>query len=88
MILSNVRTDSNLTGFHFWSTLHMNLGHFEQCLNSLLVNFYCQKNDLNKINRGAIRLTGLLFNMVFFITALFTGYTKQCHLNHHIFSQM
>ena len=26
MILSNVWTDSNLTWFHFWSTLHMNLG--------------------------------------------------------------
>ena len=24
VILSNVRTDSNLTGFHFWSTFHMN----------------------------------------------------------------
>ena len=86
MILSNVRTDSNLTGFHFWPTLHMNLGHFEQCLNSFLVIFLLPKNNLNKINSGAIRLTGLLFNIVFFITALFTGHTKQCHLTRHIFS--
>ena len=43
------------------------MSDFEHCLNSLLVNFCGQKANFGKINGGAIRPTGLLFNILFVI---------------------
>ena len=43
------------------------MSDFEQCLNSLLVNFLWPESQFSKINGGAIRLTGLLFNILFVI---------------------
>ena len=43
------------------------MSDFEQCLNSLLVNFLDQKANFGNINGGAIRPTCLLVNTLFVI---------------------
>ena len=43
------------------------MSDFEQCLNSLSVNFLWPESQFWQINGGAIRPTGLLFNILLVI---------------------